>query len=82
MLPDRRLIDLFQIELPILLAPMAGGFTTRVAYDQAQEALRTAEGSLETAKAQLGTSTDALSYTQLRASAEAYGPAGSAEPRP
>jgi len=48
---------------------MAGGFTTRVAYDQAQEALRTAEGSLETAKAQLGTSTDALSYTQLRASA-------------
>lgn len=48
---------------------MAGGFTTRVAYDQAQEALRTAEGTLETAKAQLGTSTDALSYTQLRASA-------------
>ncbi|WP_420133264.1 efflux RND transporter periplasmic adaptor subunit [Rhodopseudomonas sp.] len=45
------------------------GFTTRVAYDQAQEALRTAEGSLETAKAQLGNSTDALSYTDLRASA-------------
>lgn len=45
------------------------GFTTRVAYDQAQEALRTAEGSLETAKAQLGNSTDALSYTELRASA-------------
>lgn len=45
------------------------GFTTRVAYDQAQEALRTAEGSLETAKAQLGNATDALSYTELRASA-------------
>ncbi|MCG6203080.1 efflux RND transporter periplasmic adaptor subunit [Rhodopseudomonas sp. HC1] len=45
------------------------GFTTRVAYDQAQEALRTAEGSLETAKAQLGNATDALSYTKLRASA-------------
>ena len=30
------------------------GFMTRVAYDQAQEELRTAEGGLETAKAQLG----------------------------
>lgn len=48
---------------------MASGFTTRVSYDQAQEALRTAEGSLETAKAQLGTSSDALTYTELRASA-------------
>jgi RND family efflux transporter MFP subunit len=42
---------------------MASGFTTRVSYDQAQEGLRTAEGSLEAAKAQLGTSTDALTYT-------------------
>jgi RND family efflux transporter MFP subunit len=48
---------------------MANGFTTRVAYDQAQETLRTAEGALETAKSQLGTSTDALTYTELRASA-------------
>lgn len=48
---------------------MAGGFTTRATYDQAQEALRTAQGSLDVAKAQLGTSTDALSYTELRASA-------------
>jgi RND family efflux transporter MFP subunit len=48
---------------------MASGFTTRVSYDQAQEGLRTAEGSLEAAKAQLGTSTDALTYTELRASA-------------
>jgi RND family efflux transporter MFP subunit len=48
---------------------MASGFTTRVAFDQAQEGLRTAEGTLEAAKAQLGTSTDALTYTELRASA-------------
>jgi RND family efflux transporter MFP subunit len=48
---------------------MATGFTTRVSYDQAQEALRTAEGTLEGAKAQLGTSIDALTYTELRASA-------------
>jgi RND family efflux transporter MFP subunit len=45
------------------------GFTTRVAYDQAQEGLRTAEGGLETAKAQLGTAKDALSYTELRVGA-------------
>lgn len=48
---------------------MASGFTTRVAFDQAQEGLRTAEGTLEAAKAQMGTSTDALSFTELRASA-------------
>ena len=45
------------------------GFTTRPSFDQAQQALRTAEGSLEGAKAQLGTSNDALGYTDLRASA-------------
>jgi len=48
---------------------MTSGFTTRPSYDQAQEALHTAEGNLEAAKAQLGTSTDALGYTELRASA-------------
>jgi RND family efflux transporter MFP subunit len=48
---------------------LAGGFTTRASFDQAQQGLRTAEGSLEAAKAQLGTSKDALSYTELRASA-------------
>jgi RND family efflux transporter MFP subunit len=48
---------------------MTTGFTTRVSFDQAQEALRTAEGSLETANAQLGTAKDALTYTELRASA-------------
>jgi RND family efflux transporter MFP subunit len=48
---------------------MGSGFTTRASYDQAQEALRTAQGSLDVAKAQLGTSADALTYTELRASA-------------
>lgn len=45
------------------------GFTTQRDYDQAEEALRTAEGSLEAAKAQLGSARDALSYTELRPSA-------------
>lgn len=48
---------------------LAGGFTTRVAFDQAQEGLRTAEGSLERAKAQLGMAKDALGHTELRANA-------------
>jgi RND family efflux transporter MFP subunit len=48
---------------------IASGFTTRTVYDQAQEGLRTAEGALEAAKAELGTSKDALGYTALRAEA-------------
>src|SRR5579864_2000128 len=48
---------------------IAEGFTTRVAFDNAQEGLRNAEGSLEAAKAQLGTAKDALGYTELRAGA-------------
>lgn len=48
---------------------IASGFTTRTVYDQAQEGLRTAEGVLEAANAQLGTSKDALGYTALRAEA-------------
>ncbi|MGX9425382.1 MULTISPECIES: efflux RND transporter periplasmic adaptor subunit [Bradyrhizobium] len=51
-------------------ALIASGFTTRTVYDQAQEGLRTAEGVLEAAKAQLGTSRDALGYTILRAEAD------------
>jgi RND family efflux transporter MFP subunit len=51
-------------------ALIANGFTTRAAYDQAQEGLRTAEGALEAAQAQLGTSRDALGYTALRAEAD------------
>jgi RND family efflux transporter MFP subunit len=51
-------------------ALIASGFTTRTVYDQAQEGLRTAEGVLEAAEAQLGTSRDALGYTVLRAEAD------------
>ncbi len=49
---------------------LSSGFTTRATFDQAQETLRTAEGSLESAKAQLGTAKDALTYTELRADAD------------
>jgi membrane fusion protein, multidrug efflux system len=48
---------------------LASGFTTRVAFDRAQEELTSAEGSLEAAKAQLGTAKDAVGYTKLRADA-------------
>ena len=48
---------------------MSNAFTTRVAFNQAEEDLRTAEGALEAAKAQFGTSKDALGYTELRANA-------------
>ena len=51
-------------------ALIASGFTTRTVYDQAQEGLRTAEGVLEAAKAQLGTSWDALGHTVLHAEAD------------
>lgn len=51
-------------------ALISSGFTTRTAYDQAQEGLKTAEGALEAARAQLGTSKDALGYTALRAEAD------------
>jgi RND family efflux transporter MFP subunit len=50
-------------------ALIASGFTTRTVYDHAQEGLRTAEGVLEAAKAELGTSKDSLGYTALRAEA-------------
>ncbi|MGJ5201915.1 efflux RND transporter periplasmic adaptor subunit [Bradyrhizobium sp. HKCCYLR20261] len=49
---------------------ITSGFTTRATFDQAQENLRTAEGSLEAARAQLGTAKDALTYTELRADAD------------
>jgi RND family efflux transporter MFP subunit len=48
---------------------ISSGFTTRVAYDQAQERLRTAEGEFELARAQLGRAKDALGDTELRAGA-------------
>ena len=48
---------------------LSNGFTTRVAFDQAQEGLQSAEASLQDAKAQLGTAKEALGDTELRASA-------------
>ncbi len=48
---------------------LAQRFTTQVAFDQAQEKLRSTESSLEAATAQLGTAKDALGYTELRAGA-------------
>lgn len=51
-------------------ALLAKNSTTQEAFDQAQTALRTANGSLDSAKARLGTARDALSYTELRADAD------------
>jgi RND family efflux transporter MFP subunit len=48
---------------------IASGFTTSTAYGQAKEGLRTAESTLEAAKAQLGTAKDGLGYTELRVGA-------------
>jgi membrane fusion protein, multidrug efflux system len=50
---------------------LANRFTTQVAFDKAQEALRSAESTLESAQAQLGTAKDALGYTELRPGAAA-----------
>jgi membrane fusion protein, multidrug efflux system len=46
---------------------LATGFATKGAYDQAEQAQRTAQGTLDSALAQAGTAKDALSYTELRA---------------
>jgi membrane fusion protein, multidrug efflux system len=48
---------------------LSSGFTTRVAYDQAQEQLRTTQSTLESAKSELGRARDALGDTELRARA-------------
>jgi membrane fusion protein, multidrug efflux system len=44
---------------------LSSGFTTRVAYDQAQEQLRTTQSTLESAKAELGRAREALGDTEL-----------------
>lgn len=46
---------------------LAGGYTTRPSYDQAEQQLRTTQASVESAKAQLGTAREQFSYTDLRA---------------
>ena len=43
------------------------GFTTKALYDQAQQALRTAQSNLDNAEAQLQIAKDRVSYTQLKA---------------
>ena len=48
---------------------LSSGFTTRVAHDQAQEQLRTAQSSLESAKAELGRAREAIGDTELHARA-------------
>ncbi len=48
---------------------LSSGFTTRVVYDQAQEQLRTAQSTLESAKAELGRTREALGDTELHARA-------------
>ncbi|WP_291693325.1 efflux RND transporter periplasmic adaptor subunit, partial [Bradyrhizobium sp.] len=48
---------------------LSNGFTTRVAYDQAQEQLRTAQSTLESAKAELGRTREALGDNELHARA-------------
>ena len=48
---------------------LSNGFTTRVAYDQAQEQLRTAQSTLESAKAELGRAREARGDTELHARA-------------
>ena len=48
---------------------LSSGFTTRVAYDQAQEQLRTAQSTLESAKAELRRTREALGDAELHARA-------------
>jgi RND family efflux transporter MFP subunit len=50
---------------------LASGFTTRTAYDQAQEQLQTAQSTLESANTELGKTREALGDTELRAGAAA-----------
>lgn len=48
---------------------LSDGFTTRSNYDQAERALRVAQASAESARAQLSIAENALSFTELRADA-------------
>jgi RND family efflux transporter MFP subunit len=46
---------------------MAGGYTTRPSYDDAEQRLRTTQAAVESAKAALGTAQEQFSYTDLKA---------------
>jgi len=46
---------------------LAGGFTTRSTYDNAEQELRTTQAAVDSARAALGTAQEQFSYTELRA---------------
>lgn len=46
---------------------ISGGYTTRPAYDNAEQQLRTSQAAVDSARAALGTAEEQLSYTELRA---------------
>ena len=46
---------------------LAGGYTTRPSYDNAEQELRTTQAAVDSAKAALGTAQEQFSYTELRA---------------
>lgn len=56
------------------------GFTTRVAFDQAEQQFRSAEAQVTAGEAQLRTARDRLGYTELRADAAGIVTAKAAEP--
>lgn len=46
---------------------LSSGFTTRPAYDDAEQQLRTTQAAVDSAKAALGTAQEQFSYTELKA---------------
>jgi RND family efflux transporter MFP subunit len=46
---------------------LAGGYTTRSTYDNAEQELRTTQAAVDSAKAAVGTAQEQFSYTELRA---------------
>jgi RND family efflux transporter MFP subunit len=46
---------------------LAGGYTTRPSYDDAEQQLRTTQAAVDSAKAALGTAQEQFSYTDLKA---------------
>ncbi len=46
---------------------LAGGYTTRPSYDNAEQEVRTTQAAVDSAKAALGTAQEQFSYTELRA---------------
>ncbi|MHB2206070.1 efflux RND transporter periplasmic adaptor subunit [Methylobacterium sp. CM6257] len=46
---------------------LAGGFTTRSTFDNAEQELRTTQAAVDSARAALGTAKEQFSYTELRA---------------